>query len=64
MGTNARKTSKLTTLKRRRDFLAKILAETDEPLSWDKAEKSALDWAIAELEKANGTAKTVSAQGN
>lgn len=45
-----KKISRLKVLKRRRDYLAKIIAESHEPLSWDKAEKSALDWAIGQLE--------------
>lgn len=46
----AKNVPRLNVLKRRRDYLAKIIAESHEPLSWDKAEKSALDWAIAELD--------------
>lgn len=63
MATNAKKTSRLKVLKRRRDYLAKIIAESHEPLSWDKAEKSALDWAIEQLEDEDedATAQTISA---
>ncbi|QGJ90146.1 hypothetical protein HWC80_gp065 [Mycobacterium phage Indlulamithi] len=38
-------------LRRRRDYLERMIAEDPEGgLSWDKAEKSALDWAIETLE--------------
>lgn len=41
---------RLFILKRRRDYLAQLISQSDDPLSWDKAEKAALDWAIRELE--------------
>lgn len=50
---------RLKVLKRRRDYLTKVIAESHEPLSWDRAEKSALDWAIEQLE---GTTKDVATQ--
>lgn len=66
MATNAKTTSRLKVLKRRRDYLAKIIAESQEPLSWDKAEKSALDWAISELEdeESDGATKALSSQSH
>lgn len=51
---HAKRVPRLIVLKRRRDFLEKVIKESEEPLSWDKAEKAALDWAIGELEKTNG----------
>ena len=44
----------LKTLKRRRDYLDTIIEVTDEDalsLSYDKAERSALNWAINFIEK-------------
>jgi hypothetical protein len=61
VATNAKKTPRLKVLKRRRDYLAKVIKEDDEPSSWDKAEHAALSWAIDELEKIHGTTQALSA---
>ena len=42
---------KIKALKKRRDYLARRIAESKYELSFDKAEHSALCWAIEELEK-------------
>lgn len=40
----------LAHLIRRRDFLAERIESSDEDLSWDKAELSALTWVIEAME--------------
>lgn len=42
---------RLGVLKRRRDYLAQTISQSENPVSWDLAEKNALDWAIKRLEQ-------------
>lgn len=42
---------RLGVLKRRRDHLAQLISQSEKPVSWDLAEKSALDWAISKLDQ-------------
>lgn len=43
-------------LKRRRDYLIQVISRSENPLSWDLAEKNALDWAISKLDHEHASA--------